>query len=125
MTATVSPPSAVPVLRTRASRRRNDSIARWVFRLAAATTFAVTVAIIATLAFDAWDFLVKLADSEDGLGALSTLGWFPRRGLFDIGTLVVGTLMVTIVAMGVAIPLGVGTAIYLAEYARPGLRRVL
>ena len=108
------------MLRTRASRRRNDSIARWAFRLAAATTFAVTVAIIATLAFDAWDFLVKLADSEDGLGALNTLGWFPRRGLFDIGTLVVGTLMVTIVAMCVAIPLGVGTAIYLAEYARPG-----
>ena len=124
-TIVTATPATPPVLRTRSARRRNDSLARWAFRLAAATTFAVTVAIIATLAFDAWDFLVKLADTEDGLGALNTLGWFPRRGLFDISTLVVGTLMVTGVAMLVAIPLGVGTAIYLAEYARPGIRRVL
>ncbi|MBA2644545.1 MAG: phosphate ABC transporter permease subunit PstC, partial [Solirubrobacterales bacterium] len=51
-------------------------------------------------------------------------GWFPRRGLFDIGTLLVGTLLVTLIAMCVAVPLGVGTAVYLSEYARPKVRRV-
>ena len=38
------------------------------------------------------DFLRKLADAQ-GLGALNEIGWFPRRGLYDIGTLVVGTLI--------------------------------
>lgn len=117
--------ATVPALRTRPARRRNDAIARWAFRSAAVVTFAVTLAIIGTLAFDAWDFLRQLPDNDDGFGALSTLGWFPRRGLFDISTLVVGTLLVTVIAMAVAVPLGVGTAIYLAEYARPRLRRII
>jgi phosphate transport system permease protein len=106
-------------------RRRRDRIARAGFWFAALTTFLVTVLIIGTLVFDAADFLRQLADTEDGLGALFTLGWFPRRGLFDIGTLVVGTLVVTMIAMCIAVPLGVGSAIYLSEYARPGIRSVL
>ncbi len=116
---------AGPALLLGARRRRSDRVARWAFRLAALTTFVVTLLIIGTLAFDAWDFLRQLADTDDGLGSLFTLGWFPRRGYFDIGTLIVGTLVVTAIAMCVAVPLGVGTAVYLAEYARPGLRRVL
>ena len=126
MTTTVATPEpAVISLRASSSRHRADTTARWVFRLAAFTTFVVTILIIGTLAFDAWDFLSNLADSDDGLGALSTIGWFPRRGLFDISTLVVGTLVVTGIAMLVAVPLGVGSAIYLAEYARPRVRRAV
>ena len=74
--------------------------------------------------FDAWDYLSKLADTDDGLGALFDIGWFPRRGIFDIGTLVVGTLIVTGIAMLVAVPLGLGAAVYLSEYAKPRVRRV-
>jgi phosphate transport system permease protein len=123
MTAISPTHSGTIVLRTSTGRRRTDGAARWVFRLAALATFLVTLLIIGTLAFDAWDYLSKLADTENGLGALFDIGWFPRRGLFDIGTLVVGTFIVTGIAMLVAMPLGVGAAIYLAEYARPGVRR--
>jgi len=112
-------------LRLSSRRRQADTTARVVFLAAALTTFIVTLLIIGTLAFDAWDFVSKLADAPDGLGALTELGWFPRRGLFDIGTLLVGTLVVTLIAMCVAVPLGVGTAVYLSEYARPRLRRVI
>src|ERR671914_294912 len=48
-----------------------------------------------------------------------------RRGRADIRTLLVGSLLVTAVAMAVALPLGLGAAIYLAEYARPRVRRTL
>ena len=112
------------VLVTAPRRRRQDRIARGVFLAAAITTFVVTLLIILTLVTDTWEFLSKLAD-EDGIGRLTDIGWFPRRGLFDIGTLVTGTLMVTVIAMLVAVPLGLGTAVYLAEYARPGVRKVL
>lgn len=118
----IVPAPAALVLRTRAARRRADGAALWVFRLAALTTFVVTLLIIGTLAFDAWDFIRDLARSDDGLGRLNTIGWFPRRGMFDISTLVVGTLIVTAIAMLVAVPLGVGSAIYLSEYARPKVR---
>ncbi|MGA1556888.1 MAG: phosphate ABC transporter permease subunit PstC, partial [Ilumatobacteraceae bacterium] len=40
-------------------------------------------------------------------------------------TLLLGTLMVTVIAMIVAVPLGFGAAIYLAEYATPRLRKVV
>ncbi len=112
-------------LTTRPGRRRRDTAAKWAFRTAALTTLLVTILIIVTLVFDAWQFLSKLSESESGLGALNEIGWFPRRGLFDIGTLVVGSLIVTGIAMAVAVPLGLGAAIYLAEYARPGVRRVV
>ena len=126
MTAVASvPPPAVRILRTSSRRRRADLIARGGFLLAALTTFVVTLLVIGTLAFDAWDFLRQLADSEDGLSPLTDLGWFPRRGRFDISTLIVGTLVVTVIAMAVAVPLGVGAAIYLSEYARPRLRRIV
>src|SRR5690606_21940209 len=112
-------------LTTRPGRRRRDAAARWMFRIGALTTLVVTLLIIATLVVDAWEFVSKLADSDDGLGALNQLGWFPRRGMFDIATLVIGTLIVTAIAMLVAVPVGLGAAIYLAEYARPKLRRAV
>ena len=112
-------------LTTRPGRRHRDTAAKWAFRTAALTTLLVTILIIVTLVFDAWEFLSKLSESESGLGALNEIGWFPRRGLFDIGTLVVGSLIVTGIAMLVAVPLGLGAAIYLAEYARPRVRKVI
>jgi phosphate transport system permease protein len=44
---------------------------------------------------------------------------------FGVLPLISGTLLVTGIALVVAIPLGLGTAIYLAEYARPRTRKVL
>jgi phosphate transport system permease protein len=112
-------------LRTDPRRRRANVRATWFFRAAAAATFIVSLLIVGTLATDAWDYLSKLADSKKGLSSLTEIGWFPRRGLFDIGTLVVGTLLITAIAMLVAVPLGLGAAIYLSEYARPRTRRLL
>jgi phosphate transport system permease protein len=111
----------VAALRTRSGRRRMDRAMRWAFLAAALTTFAVTVTIILTLVFDAWDFFSKVDKSL----LWGQIGWFPRRGLFDIPTLVVGTFIVTGIAMLVAVPLGLGAAVYLSEYARPRVRRVL
>jgi phosphate transport system permease protein len=101
-------------------RRRRDTRMRWFFGTAAATTFLITVLIIVTLVVDAWDFVSQVPKAE-----LWTIGWFPRRGLFDIRTLVVGTFIVTGVAMLVAVPLGLGAALYLSEFAKERTRKVL
>ncbi|MEY2442009.1 MAG: phosphate transport system permease protein [bacterium] len=44
---------------------------------------------------------------------------------FGVLPLITGTLLVTGLALIVAIPLGLGTAIYLAEYAKPRTRRIV
>lgn len=111
-------------LTTDPRRRRRDRLARGFFTSAAVTTLVVTLLIIFTLVVDSWGYITKLNDAQ-GLGALTEIGWFPRRGLFDVSTLIVGTFIVTGIAMLVAVPLGLGTAVYLAEYARPRLRRVI
>lgn len=51
--------------------------------------------------------------------------WQPIVGNFGILPLVVATLMTSIIAMLVAVPLGLGAAIYLSEYAPPGQRAIL
>lgn len=51
--------------------------------------------------------------------------WQPQLGNFGILPLLNATLMTSLVAMLVAIPLGLFTAIFLSEYATPGLRSVL
>jgi phosphate transport system permease protein len=116
-----SVPAGVAVLRTAPGRRRRNTAMRWVFLTAALATFAVTLTIIFVLVFDAWDFVSRVDKSV----LWGEIGWFPRRGLFDIPTLVVATFIVTAIAMIVAVPLGIGAAVYLSEYASPRLRRTL
>jgi phosphate transport system permease protein len=101
-------------------RRHVEQAMRWLLLGAALTSVVISVAIIGSLVGEAWTFV-----SEVELSALWTDGWFPRRGQYDIKTIVVGSLMVTAVAMLIAIPLGTGAAIYLSEYASPRVRKVL
>jgi len=102
------------------ARLRRERIIRTLFFAAATLSVLVTIGIIGSLIFEAVNFLAQV-----DAAALVTDGWFPRRGLFDIGTLVIGSLLVTMVAMVIAVPLGLGAAIYLSEYAAPRVRRVI
>jgi len=44
---------------------------------------------------------------------------------FGVLPLVLGTFIISLIGMLVAIPLGLGAAVYLSEYARPGVRKTL
>jgi phosphate transport system permease protein len=101
-------------------RRRRESGVKTVFMIAGFTSIAISIAIIVSLAGEAWNFV-----SQVELSSLWTFGWFPRRGLYDIPTLVIATMIISIIAMVVAIPLGLGAAAYLAEYASPRARKWL
>lgn len=101
-------------------RHRRESLVRFVFLAAAATSIVISVAIVVTLLGRALTFVTSV-----DLSALWASGWFPRRGLFDIRTIVAGTLVIAGIAMVVATPLGIGAAVYLSEYARPRTRRIL
>lgn len=51
--------------------------------------------------------------------------WYPIEGLFGFLPLIAGSLVVTIGAVVIAVPLGLITAIYLGEIAPPSQREVL
>jgi phosphate transport system permease protein len=110
----------VEALRGDAKRLRRERVMRGLFFSAASLSVVITVAIILSLAGGALDFLSKV-----DLSTLWSDGWFPRRNLFDIKTIFAGTLIVAVIAMFVAAPLGLGAALYLSEYAKPRTRRSL
>jgi phosphate transport system permease protein len=80
----------------------------------------VSVGIVASLIGHAVAFFVEVDKS-----ALLSDGWFPRRGLYDVRTILAGTLVISVIAMLIATPLGVASAIYLSEYAGSRARRRL
>jgi phosphate transport system permease protein len=107
-------------LRGSMARRRKEGLITRAFQGAALASIVISAAIVLSLAGKAAAFALNV-----DLGALWSYGWFPRRGAFDIKTIVAGTLLVSGIAMIVAAPLGLGAAIYLSEYAGPRLRRWL
>lgn len=59
------------------------------------------------------------------LATLTTTEWKPHIGKFGIWPLLTATMMTTTIAMAIAIPLGMGVAVYLSEYASPRVRNIL
>jgi phosphate transport system permease protein len=99
------------------TRRRNERLVKGVLLLAAILSIAISAGIVLSLIFEAATFLGSIELSQ-----LWTDGWFPRRGMFDLRTVLVGTLIVTGIAMLLAAPIGLASAIYLAEFAKPKTR---
>lgn len=119
-TATTQPDLTVGDLRIAPGRRRRESTVRTLFLAAATLSIVVSAAIVFTLIGNALNFIVQVDPA-----ALVTDGWFPRRGMYDIATIVAGTLVISAIAMLVATPLGIGAAVYLSEYAGTRTRKVL
>lgn len=101
-------------------RRRRERRIRRAFFGAAMLSIVISAAIVLSLFQNAFNFVTNV-----DLGSLWSSGWFPRRGLYDVKSIFVGTMIIAGVGMLVATPLGLGAAIYLAEYARPRVRRIL
>ena len=111
---------SVAELRGSPARRRKETLIMRAFQAAAVLSIIVSALIILSLVGEAAAFLANV-----DLGSLWAAGWFPRRGMFDIKTIVAGTIVITVIGMVVATPLGLGAAVYLSEYARPRARRLL
>lgn len=113
-------PITVEDLRGDARSRRKEAAVAAVLRAAGAASVVVSLLIVWSLVREAWTFV-----SQVEVASLWSDGWFPRRGMYDLRTILSGTILVAVIAMVVAVPLGLGAAIYLAEYARPRVRAVL
>jgi phosphate transport system permease protein len=114
---TASAPGAPSALVGSRARRAREAWIGRLFFAAALVSVIITAFIIFTVFEQAVEFLLKI-----DLSQLVAPGWFPRRGLFDVATIFVGTLLVTGIAMLIAGPIGILSAIYLSEYASPRTR---
>ena len=114
---------AAPVRIRRTGRRWGEDAIKGILALCALVSVATTVAIVASLLAPAIDFFREIPLSD----FLTGTDWSPlfEPASFGVIPLAVGTLSVTIWACVVAMPFGLGAAIYLAEYARPRTRRIL
>jgi phosphate transport system permease protein len=102
--------------------RRGEAVIRGLLFAAAVVSVLTTVGILVSLLAPAVQFFGDVSISD----FLFSGTWDPRIShQFGIWPLLNGTLLITGIAILVAIPLGLGTAIYLAEYARPRVRKTV
>jgi phosphate transport system permease protein len=101
-------------------RHRNEGLVRAFLLGASIVSVAISAGIVLSLIFEAISFVSSIQLSQ-----LVADGWFPRRGMFSLGTVIAGTLIITLIAMALAAPVGLASAVFLSEYASTRVRRVV
>jgi phosphate transport system permease protein len=104
-------------------RRLFEGLIEWVLYLCAAGSILVTAGIIFVLIFETLAFLREVPVTEFLFGTVWTPLFYDKH--FGILPLVAGTVLTSAVAMLVAVPAGLLTAIYLSEYAPAAVRRTV
>jgi phosphate transport system permease protein len=115
MAATTTVPNAGPLAGSRSFLRRlreGDEIARLITFLFAASVVLVTLLLILEL----WHGST-LARHKFGLHFFFTRVWDPIAEQFGALPFIYGTLVTATVSLVIAVPLGIGAAIFLAELA--------
>ncbi|MFW9907650.1 MAG: phosphate ABC transporter permease subunit PstC [Candidatus Thorarchaeota archaeon] len=84
---------------------------------------ASTIIIILILAFLWYEAIPILTNPAGGPGIIVNPTWDPNRDLYGIAIFIVGSLFCTAIAIGIAIPLGVGGAIFLSEFCPMRLKQ--
>jgi phosphate transport system permease protein len=103
--------------------KRYEFLIEWGLFLCALLSVGTTVGIIAVLAVETAAFLREVPIVDFLFGTEWTpLFATPRFGVLP---LVTGTILVSLIAMLVALPMGVLSAVYLSEYADERVRRIV
>lgn len=107
-----SPPAAINL---RGKRRPVERAILLVLMTSAFASIAITIGIVVALIRPVIDFFAEVPVGD----------FFATEGKFAVLPLISGTAMVTVIALLVAVPLGLGAAMYLSEYASPRSRKLL
>ena len=108
---------------TRTGRRPGERIILLLLAIAGMFSVLVTAGIVLSLLLPALEFFRQVPIADFLFGTR----WAPRfePASFGVLPLVVGTLWTTTIALSVAVPFGLGAALYLSEYATDRVRRTL
>jgi phosphate transport system permease protein len=105
------------------ARNRFEAIVRAALMACSIAAILTTIGIFASVAVETFVFFAEV----NPLGFLFGTQWSPTGTppVFGFLPLLIGTLLITAIAISVAAPLGLFSAIFMAEYASPRLRRVV
>lgn len=112
------------------ARYEVEQVVQWLLFASSGIAVLTTLGILLSVLFEAWLFFGKVSVEEFLLGTT----WSPQlalredqsgaSGSFGAVPLFAGTLLVAVVAMLIAVPVGLMSAIYLSEYAAPSVRLI-
>lgn len=103
--------------------RHGESVAMLLLRVAGLLSVLITVGIVVALLVPSLGFFSEVPVAEFLFGTR----WAPRfaNASFGVIPLITATLWTSVIALVVAVPLGLASAIYLSEYAPQRVRKVL
>jgi phosphate transport system permease protein len=102
------------------TERKIDSSFIWITRIFAWGIIAILILIALPIAVQAFD-----AFKEFGIGFLFNSAWNPVESEYGAFPMIYGTLVSSLIALLFAVPLGLGTAIFLSEDFLPGFVRTI
>lgn len=97
-----------------------DRVYRGVLRTAGISVLVITAMILAFLIIQSWPAL-----RAEGFRLLTTAGTSPGGNDFGVAMLLPNSAVVAVIALAIAVPAGIGAALYISEYAPDRLRRPL
>ncbi|WP_299440578.1 phosphate ABC transporter permease subunit PstC [uncultured Rhodospira sp.] len=113
------------------ARNHVEQAVKWFMIICSTVAILTTLGIVLSLLFEALRFFAKIPITEFLFG----LHWSPQiairegqvasEGTFGAVPLFTGTLLISFIAMCVAVPIGLLSAIYMAEYAHARVRAVV
>lgn len=103
--------------------RAGEKVIRGILLAAAAVSVLTTVGIVLSVVIPTISFFSEIPVTDFLFGTV----WTPlfANGQFGVLPLISGTIVITVIAVIVALPLGLGAAVYLSEYASDRSRRIL
>ena len=108
--------------RNKKLKKYTEKIVPIILLITAIVSVLTTIGIVFTLIFETFEFFKRVSIWEYVTGT----EWLPFAGdpSYGVLPLVAGTLKVTAIAVVVAVPLGLGIAIYLSQFASDTVRRI-
>jgi phosphate transport system permease protein len=115
----------VDLTRTPTARSRFESGIKIALMAAAALSVVTTLLIVGSLLFETIEFLGEVPVADFLFGTKWTPQFAGEQQSFGVLPLIWGTIFLSMVALAVAMPLGLLSAIYLSEYAPTRVRKVV
>jgi phosphate transport system permease protein len=105
------------------ARNHVERVIRWILMLATGLVIVTTIGIVFSMLFETINFMTLHSWRDFFFG----LNWAPNfHGDSELAILPLlwGTLYISLIALFVAVPIGLYAAIYLSEYASPSIRPI-
>ncbi len=94
-----------------------DTLIRWILRAGAVASALVMLLILAFLLIESWPVLYQISPAR----FINDASWHPLEGAYNLMPMLSGTLLASVGALLLAVPLGIASALFLVFYAPASL----